>query len=168
MTDEAIDLALVQLHERVVASREIFVHPQQRPRLTYIVAAGWAREYLMREDGSERTVRFILQGDSTGTQLSETVAEAGTETTLLIMSYRKYCELCRSNDEWARYHERLLKRLLKEAAQRERELLTMDATQRYEALLERCPTIEDVVPLRDIASYLGISAVHLSRVRARV
>jgi CRP-like cAMP-binding protein len=55
--------------------------------------------------------------------------------------------------------------LLKE--QRELEIVTLSATQRYHHLLREVPDIEVLMPQYEIASYLGITASQLSRVRAR-
>jgi CRP-like cAMP-binding protein len=54
--------------------------------------------------------------------------------------------------------------LIKE--QRELEMATMNASQRYARLLEQHPGIEVDVPLYEIAAYLGITPTQLSRVRA--
>lgn len=40
--------------------------------------------------------------------------------------------------------------------------------QRYEALLARCPDLLQLVPLRELASYLGVRPETLSRIRRRV
>ena len=45
---------------------------------------------------------------------------------------------------------------------------TLDATQRYQQLLEREPELVQMVQLTHIASYLGISLETLSRIRARI
>jgi hypothetical protein len=44
---------------------------------------------------------------------------------------------------------------------------TMDATKRYQILLENHPHIIQNIPLTFIASYLGISLETLSRIRAK-
>ncbi len=43
----------------------------------------------------------------------------------------------------------------------------MDAAERYAALVKSMPDLERRVQLRHIASYLGITPVHLSRLRRR-
>lgn len=48
--------------------------------------------------------------------------------------------------------------------QREYELLCLSAQQRYQALLARKPDIYDFVTQGDIAKYLGITPVALSRI----
>ena len=50
---------------------------------------------------------------------------------------------------------------------REREFLTESAEERYRMLLERSPALFDKVTQKDIARYLGITPVALSRIRKR-
>jgi CRP-like cAMP-binding protein len=50
-------------------------------------------------------------------------------------------------------------------AEREYELLGMDAEERYATFARRYPGLEARVAARHVASYLGITPVHLSRLR---
>lgn len=53
------------------------------------------------------------------------------------------------------------------AAERERSLIMDDATTRYLNLLRDVPGIESKVRQYDIAGYLGVTPVALSRIRGR-
>jgi len=55
--------------------------------------------------------------------------------------------------------------LLKE--RRELEIVTLSAAQRYRRLLREVPEVETLLPQYEIASYLGITASQLSRIRTR-
>ena len=50
---------------------------------------------------------------------------------------------------------------------REREFLTESAEERYRMLMDRSPELFDKVTQKDIARYLGITPVALSRIRKR-
>lgn len=52
--------------------------------------------------------------------------------------------------------------------EREFELLGLDAEARYRCFLERYPGLEASVSQRSVASYLGGTPEHLSRLRARM
>ena len=47
-------------------------------------------------------------------------------------------------------------------------MISLDATARYLQLLKQNPTIEDSISQYHIASYLGITAVQLSRIRKKI
>ena len=51
---------------------------------------------------------------------------------------------------------------------RERELLTLSAEQRYVQFLEDFSELEAVVPQKDIASYIRVTPVALSRIKGRM
>ncbi|MEM9329388.1 MAG: Crp/Fnr family transcriptional regulator [Bacteroidota bacterium] len=49
--------------------------------------------------------------------------------------------------------------------QREKELLTMTAEQRYESLLKKNPGLVRTIPIKDLSKYLGVRPESLSRIR---
>ncbi|EGU58336.1 cyclic nucleotide-binding protein [Vibrio nigripulchritudo ATCC 27043] len=63
--------------------------------------------------------------------------------------------------------EILLKFAMKKE-QRERDLLCLSAQERYEKLLESSPNLIERVTQNDIARYLGVTPVGLSRIKQRV
>ena len=69
---------------------------------------------------------------------------------------------------WTRLRLDTLAALLEEKMRRERAFLQHDARQRYEALLREQPGWARRIPLRHLASYLGMTDVSLSRLRARM
>jgi CRP-like cAMP-binding protein len=54
------------------------------------------------------------------------------------------------------------------AVPREIEFLTLDAEQRYRALLDRSPHLLQLISQKDIASYLRMTPETFSRLRSRV
>ena len=69
-------------------------------------------------------------------------------------------------------HERLgrtmAEHMLAEVYERLLERYAASPQQRYEALLERCPDLLQMVSLRELASYLGVRPETLSRIRGRI
>ena len=49
--------------------------------------------------------------------------------------------------------------------QREKELLTMNAEQRYQSLLNRNPALVQTIPVKELSKYLGVRPESLSRIR---
>ena len=66
---------------------------------------------------------------------------------------------------WAR---RLAERLTCELYERMLQLYACTPQERYETLLQRCPELLNIVPLRELASYLRVRPETLSRIRGRV
>ena len=63
---------------------------------------------------------------------------------------------------------RLAEHMLAEVYERLLDRYAASPQQRYEALTERCPDVLQLVPLRELASYLGVRPETLSRIRRRV
>ena len=76
-------------------------------------------------------------------------------------------ELVDAYPAWKAYSIRLLELLFLRKAEREYELLGLRADARYRVFLEKYPDLSARVKARHIASYLGITPVHLSRLRRR-
>ena len=71
-------------------------------------------------------------------------------------------------EPWQRLERQVLVRLLEDKMDREQQFLQHTATERYQALLSAHPDWAKRVPLRHLASYLGITDVALSRIRRRL
>lgn len=69
---------------------------------------------------------------------------------------------------WTRLQQNTLCALLDDKMQREQAFLQSDARARYEALLRDHPAWAGRIALKHLASYLGMTAVSLSRLRARM
>lgn len=78
-----------------------------------------------------------------------------------------YLKLVATTAQWARMHRTVMERLLLLKSERERQLLASDAAQRLVWFEERFSTAATLLPLKEVASFLGITPVYLSRLRRR-
>jgi CRP-like cAMP-binding protein len=69
---------------------------------------------------------------------------------------------------WQRLERQVLTNLLQDKMRREQQFLQDTATARYQALMAAHPDWMRRVPLRHLASYLGITDVALSRIRKKL
>jgi len=69
---------------------------------------------------------------------------------------------------WVALEHRVLCALLDGKMQREQQFLQLSARQRYAGLLEQHPRWAERIPLRHLASYLGMTDVSLSRLRSQM
>lgn len=147
----------------------------ERAHEAALVIDGGLREYYVLADGTERSKSFNLPGDFAGSlsdllsgAASRTWVVAERPTTLLVTPWSAYAALVAVRPAWTRFAQAMAEQLYLAKAQREYELLALDAAQRYRATLARWPQIESLFTQKDIASYIGITPVHLSRLRARL
>jgi len=140
----------------------------------FVVLEGVLREYYVLPSGSERTKGFAVEGELIGS-LSDLVATrpsrasiaAVTRARVAALPYARLSLLPARQPRWARFSEAMLLRLYLAKSEREWELLALDAAGRHERFGARFPGLEARIPQREVASYLGITPVHLSRLRSR-
>lgn len=62
----------------------------------------------------------------------------------------------------------IMEQLFLDVYSRYLDMFRLTPEERYQKLLERCPDLLQQVSLREIASYLGITPTHMSRIRRRL
>lgn len=146
----------------------------QVTELGYMVT-GLIRYFYISEEGKEYTRHFCTCNNFVSStpgileaEPSNYFIQALERTELLIIRYQTWKELLNRNSVWGIIGTRLLGNTLRAAELRERTLILDSAETRYRALLKDFPDIESRVKLYDIANYLGITPVALSRIRARM
>lgn len=166
------DLAALPAQALALAAGTALLRAGERATEIGFVLEGGLREYFVLESGEERTKGFNLPGDFTGS-LSDLLSGGASRawivaerpSTLLVTPWRDYLALVEQRSAWQRFARLTAETLYRRKAEREYELLALDAAERLRRTLARWPTLETVYRQRHIASYVGISPVHLSRLR---
>ena len=151
---------------------EALLRAGEQAHLVGFVVSGGLREHYLLADGGERTKGFSLPGwfagslsDLISDEASKVWIEAAVPSVLLTLPWADVRRWQETRPAWTRFGWRVAERLYMMKVEREYELLAMDAAARLEATLARWPTLEQVFSQRDIASYVGVTPVHLSRLR---
>ena len=92
--------------------------------------------------------------------------EALANSTVAVIHQTKYQQLVQTDPFWLKVSYLFAHNLLMKKFEKELQLLTLDAAERYALLQARYPELEQLVPSYHIASYLGITPISLSRIRA--
>ncbi|MFC4912475.1 Crp/Fnr family transcriptional regulator [Actinomadura gamaensis] len=126
-------------------------------------------------DGRERVLGFRAEDElvcAYGAVLRDSpahaTAEALEETRLLVASRPAFDELCAGHPAWGRALAKLTDRLYLQQDERQRALLMDDAETRYRDFLAAYPHLAGRLTQRQIASYVGVTPVALSRIRSRM
>lgn len=91
-----------------------------------------------------------------------------TSCTLLEGDFKDFIDLSASNHEISLLYNKINQTILLQVLKRLDRLSLLDATDRYKILKERIPQIENLIPQYQIASYLNITPVQLSRIRKKM
>lgn len=139
-----------------------------------LVLDGVLAEQVLTPEGSI-TVSFSVEGDFVG-PIADLLARqlhasqdivALAPSRIVEVDWQGYVELIERNHTWTRFHSTVMERLLILKSERERQLLASDAAARLSWFEHRFPTAARVLPLKEVASFLGITPVYLSRLRRR-
>lgn len=139
----------------------------------YYVVSGMLRKYVVR-DGDERTLDFFFTDDvyfpvaPAPVRQTDCFLQALEKTTIYKLNNHRFEEVKRENAGLQQLETAILEMAYAQALERLLQFQTMNATERYLALLDRDPRIVQNIPLKLIASYLGINNASLSKIRATI
>ena len=142
--------------------------------IRYFMEKGIARAYAPI-NGEEVTFWFGGEGAALVSLKSYVNDEPGYETveliedaSLYVLRREKLYELFEKDLHIANWGRKFAETELVKAEKKIISLLFLDASERYKELLENTPELLQRIPLGNIASYLGITQVSLSRIRAKI
>ena len=138
----------------------------------YIISQGLVRLYYLDSEGKESNKGFFSEGDilapiapSAISGPSNFYVETLTEVHGCHMAYAKVVELLKDCSISQCLFHCLTVQLLEDKIERELMFLQQDAKKRYAYFSKKYPTLCQQIPLKHIASYLGMTDVTLSRVK---
>jgi CRP-like cAMP-binding protein len=175
LTDEEIKDAATAIRPESLASGEFLVRAGQPSTTFGFVQKGLLRKFYTTAKGRELTRGFAVDGELVGVYAalltsspSQLSVQALEDCQLLMMDYSALQQLYARHPGWCTLGRRVAEQLFLEREEREFTLLTLSASERYDRFRHARPDIMERVPQYEIASYLGITPVSLSRIRARV
>ena len=139
----------------------------------YFIHRGILRVYFIDHNGNEINQQFFQAGEVVAPLFSLTCAEpspfylqALTPGEVLVANYPKLQKT--QNHFWLTAENALLRAVFLKTARREAQMLLGTAEQRYRWFLKENPQLAKQLPLYQIASYLGVTPVSLSRLRKKL
>ncbi|MDK2594144.1 Crp/Fnr family transcriptional regulator [Pseudoalteromonas obscura] len=141
----------------------------------HFVLSGLGRYYYLDRDGKEFNKSLVKQGGaftSIGSLVDSSpspfYAQALTQCKIASIRYDELVALAEDNPNWGRFVRRLYERLALKKERREASFLLLDAQQRYEQFLMDFGSESENIALNQVAMYLGITDVSLSRIRKKM
>lgn len=133
---------------------------------------GIVRAFYRNQEGQEYNKHFFVEGSFIGgyssliTGLPNQISqEALTDCDIWVVNYTALTNLYDQCPDLERMARRLAEQFFVQKEKREIEIIQLEAKERYLIFLKEFPQIEQKIPQYQIASYLGITATQLSRVR---
>ena len=141
----------------------------------FFIHSGLLRLFYTSADGKERNKAFYGPGQVAGAVSAAITAKAATfdiqalePSVLVCADFNQIYQHAYRNTDTSRVIIALLAEAFIRNEQREAMLLTLSAEQRYQWLLDKEPELVKSLPQFHIASYIGVDAVSLSRLKRKL
>lgn len=160
---------------KLLSKGEYYISEGQIPKRFAFVNKGLFRYLYINNKGIEFTKNFICEGNfivSYSAMIQGTPSlmyvEALEDCEICEIDYQNWDQLRSRNRMWDKFLIGLLEKAFVIKETRERELLLLDAVERYLIFKNEFPNLEKRVKQHHIASYLGISPISLSRIKNQI
>ena len=170
--EEAISKAIGFSRFKVYSKGEIIARTGDKATTAGLVINGVIRSYYVDAEGNDITQYFASEAnwciDSGMVGFDEMQAnwEAIEDATVMLFDVKDMKELIYSDGQLKNNWIDALESGMRYKIYRENGFLVETATERYVAFRKRYPMLAERVPLRYIATYLGITPESLSRIRS--
>jgi CRP-like cAMP-binding protein len=164
-----------QFYEQRSAKKgDFLLKPGDNARMYIMIQKGLMRMYHSNSRGQEFTKTFLRDGDivCAYSELLQNLpsrvhVECMTDASYLYVKDEDLEKFKKGHQCWGELTARLTEKYFIFREQREYELLTMSTLERYEKLRESLPDLFNNISQYQIASYLGVTPVSLSRVLSK-
>jgi len=162
------DLIVVEVYEK----GDMFIDRGKKNNKEYFVYEGVCRSFLLSPEGEEITISYFLEGGvlspnktRTANQLSHLNFQALTKLTVASLNADKFEQLMINHIDIREFGNMVLQSELLAKVEKEIALASLNAKERLILFREKYHFLENLISHVDIASYLGITNISLSRLR---
>jgi len=174
LTDDEIEQVRAHITERRLRKRQYFVQEGEFSNYNCFVAKGCLRTYHVDNEGNEHILRFAIENwwtadyesYNSGTPSKNNI-DALEDSEIVVIAKTDLDALLVAIPRLRDFHERLTTRSYTASQNRILSIISGTAEDRYETFIKSYPDVFNRVPLRMIASYLGLTRETLSRIRAK-
>lgn len=174
LPEEIIPKVLDIARQTILEDNEHIVSMGQKWNSMIISVSGTLRFYYIGADYNEVNKHFMFKGHCAAPVWSEInaqpsdfcIASIGRSVTYLV-NYTELQKILKSVD-CTKFYIDMLSRVLEYKIQREKMQITMTPEERYVYLMNTLPEEMAKVPLKHIASFIGVTNVTLSRIRGKL
>jgi len=174
LSDEERDYVISLLKPKKLRRRQYIVQAGDPCKYECFINKGCLRQYYVDEVGQEHVIMFAEEGwwisDMFGLVTGNaalTNVEALEDSELLLVDKNAFDKLLLQYPVFERFFRIKLQRAFIAHQKRLIENMSLPADQRYCNFVERYPSFDQRLPLKQIASFLGITPESLSRIRSQ-
>ncbi len=139
----------------------------------YIIKSGFIGSFIRHQDGSDFIRTIFKELNEIGAlqcliarQKSNATYKALTDCEVYELNYLEFLDY--NIIDFKNLHIKILEKVYMDSEKRITELSALNATQRYLQLRNETPSIDNLLPQYQIANYLNVTPVQLSRIRRKL
>ena len=173
VTPEELEAMHSRIHFKALKKGEFFERQDEIPQNIGFILNGAMRVYYTDEKGIEHSLAFAFENqpivafDSFANQLPSHIACVALEPTdIIYTSHEEFFSFLSMYPKYEVFVRNVVSQHLIKIGEHARLLRVNPVRNRYELLCKNQPELIKRVPLKHIASYMGMSLETLSRVRA--
>jgi len=163
-------------HDKVTFSKgDFLLHEGKMANEYFVLEKGLMRSFVFDFEKNDITTDFFIEGEIVieVSSLFQRISsqeniQALTDCVLWKIDFGVFQELFHSIESFREWGRGWMSYQLFKTKQRSVEMITKSATERYLKLLKERPQIIQQAPLKQIATYLGITDTSLSRIRKEI
>jgi len=151
---------------------ETFIQRNKRNEKEYFILSGVCKSYLINLDGDEITISLFTENSilsphqtRTPNNISNLYFKALTNLELASINAKEFENLMIENIEIRNFANTVLQNELMLKVEKEIGLASLTAKERLIEFRKKYSLLENLIPHTDIASYIGITNISLSRLR---
>lgn len=170
--NDAIEEIISQFDEITISKNDFFLKAGAYSNQYLFLANGFLRSYSLNQEGDEVTTAFYSSPSVVfevfsffNRTVSKESIQSLTNSEGLIITFDKLNFLFHSLPAFRDFGRAVLVKGFSVLKQRMLSQITETAEERYTRLMQSNPEVFQHAPLKDIASYLGITDTSLSRIR---
>jgi len=172
LTDDTWNDILPFFKEEFLSKNDYFIREHEIARKIAFLQSGVVRAYFINNEGKEYNKQFFVGQSIIGAysslltgQKNLIAQQALTDCVIYSCDYTSLTNLYNKHPDLERLSRKIAEYYFIEKEKKELEIVLLDASQRYIIFQKEFTTLEQLITQFHIASYLGVSATQLSRIR---
>ena len=172
LNESTWDKILPFFREEKLLKNEYFAKENRTSRRIAFLKTGVVRAFFTNQEGKDYNKQFFVGQSIIGAytslltgQVNIIAQQALTDCVIYSCDYKSLTDLFDDHPDLERFARKIAEHYFLEKEKKEIEIVLLDASQRYILFKKEFPTLEQLISQLHIASYLGISATQLSRIR---
>lgn len=169
VNDKVLDKYIFYWSEHSIPKKTIITVSEKTERYIYFVEEGIQKSYYLNE-GKQHIMFFAYNPSFSGVMesfLTQTPSkyylETITDSKLLRLSYEKHKQLIQEHRELETLFRKITEQFLLGIIERHHQLMAFNTETRFKNFVKRSPHLLNMIPQKDIASYLRIDPTNFSK-----